>query len=859
MAKKTDDIPVGSLRSWQGLVFRKVGDLDWRIVKPKKKSVKTSEKNFYPETRVDKTLDIFHGLEKKRGKIGRPGEIREWSDGWYKKIDEGEWDLVRRKGDRQSGTIIREGFMENVSDLTKKRIQREMMLFDREQGRTDDEEDLRRHQRDRLETMIPWDRMNENELAYAMLTFRDAGHTVGQKVALSHLLEQHGRVVDTLEQNEEVQSTAAPGMSGEEVDESIQEDQSPQEKVSVRRRVRDAMRGLLNRYGQAKQSGDRDQALAVLREAKGAFENLLAGADSPDHENFEIMAEAHKQLRLAGFKKMASWLKGRYEKRLALMQESSQEPSKEPSSPDIGAKGRTAVEAAGWERRQGDARNRVFVHEDEANHIPMGAVGPRWFGVYGPGQREPDRVPVYGYMKGAQETKLFGRDVPLYQQDPKPEEQIRHGVAVGNTLRDYVMTHDAKTAAEMLEAVAYAEGFDKTDRSELSPYKKVIGQVFDDLAMHVFEGQKLLDEYTVDDFVDVQEEAEGKIEEQKLPEEGRLDVSGGQEGVSALPSEAEAYMNKQRVQPRWFVQDRLPAVNTNVLEDATGDPLSGTEADALLEQYRSGEPVSKTMCGDGVNFTVIMNFEDGSSGIFKPDLGNFPLSRLRVGNYYDYKVPAASREVAAFHLDNMLGFGQVPITAYREAAVSPNEGLSLAHEEVLDSLKTGGVFNMYADEGEPVQLDETYNMRGTIQQFVDVGGFNFLKDAHFAQLQMSAVFDYITGNTDRHPGNVLVTSGGDIKNIDNGCAFTKRDPADHYRSAAHERLSQEGDESLTLGESVLKGLQNLDGDKVKDMMIAAGFGERREDGSVMVPEADFVMSRVYKLITDGQLPQYTGR
>lgn len=131
------------------------------------------------------------------------------------------------------------------------------------------------------------------------------------------------------------------------------------------------------------------------------------------------------------------------------------------------------------------------------------------------------------------------------------------------------------------------------------------------------------------------------------------------------------------------------------------------------------------------NETLKVTLDNGQQGIFKPHAGEKPGLRDGIDHGTQWR-----REVAASDVARILGFGDlVPPTAFR------------AHAG-----RDGSLQQFVPDAMEARTLTDHYRYDGD-------------DDAARA-----AVFDYLIGNTDRHPGNWLVRNGK-LALIDNGLSF----------------------------------------------------------------------------------------
>ena len=203
----------------------------------------------------------------------------------------------------------------------------------------------------------------------------------------------------------------------------------------------------------------------------------------------------------------------------------------------------------------------------------------------------------------------------------------------------------------------------------------------------------------------------------------------------------DANAAQQREFPR--VDDARRAVAEAI--DGADDPVAQSTNDvdaareavdgALREAKESAQPATSELeftdieqNDEGHNAVFRLELADGEVGWFKPVAGEESIDGWRYG------IPDESgwkREVAAFQLDDVLGLGVVPETK-------------------------GGTYDGLG--------------AGSVQRDVPLGskGLNAYSDADIDRL---AVFDYITGNSDRHSDNYRTDVDGRPKATDNGFCF----------------------------------------------------------------------------------------
>ncbi len=89
-----------------------------------------------------------------------------------------------------------------------------------------------------------------------------------------------------------------------------------------------------------------------------------------------------------------------------------------------------------------------------------------------------------------------------------------------------------------------------------------------------------------------------------------------------------------------------------------------------------------------------------------------------------------------------------------------------------------------------------------------------------------AVFDYITGNTDRHLGNYRTDMVGNIVAIDHGYSFPEYpDPRYGIRSDFVDKNL-----NVALSEDVLHGVRAVDQDALRSTLRASGIPDSAIDG-----------------------------
>jgi len=194
-----------------------------------------------------------------------------------------------------------------------------------------------------------------------------------------------------------------------------------------------------------------------------------------------------------------------------------------------------------------------------------------------------------------------------------------------------------------------------------------------------------------------------------------------------------------------------------------------------------------------LNQTQRLTFSDGSQAIIKPESG---VGESVAGS----GTTKYSSEVGTYVVDRALGFDQVPTTAVID---HPDLGRS-----AIQSWESGTA--------------------------VDSAGAYSTTDQ-----QMAAVRDYITGEQDRHLGNVLQSPDGKVIAIDGGEAFPPGGENPMYRSEfVFNTLDQE------LEPSVLEAVRNVDRAALSQSLLDSGLTQQQVNGA---------MSRLESIATEGKL------
>jgi len=215
----------------------------------------------------------------------------------------------------------------------------------------------------------------------------------------------------------------------------------------------------------------------------------------------------------------------------------------------------------------------------------------------------------------------------------------------------------------------------------------------------------------------------------------------------------------------------------------------------LLE---SGEISVEGRLVDASNATLFVSITDGAEStkaIYKPVAGERPLWDFPDGNL-------ASRERAAFLVDQAMGFNHVPLTILRDGPF----GIGMVQQWI--------------------EIDED----------VDLELFFRLNDP---QIREVALFDAVINNTDRKIGHLIPEKGGHLFICDHGVTF-------HQEDKLRTVLWQWAGEELTAKEIATLEL-------LRDYLESQSAGELRE---LLSPdEVSALKLRVEKLITTSIFPE----
>ena len=155
---------------------------------------------------------------------------------------------------------------------------------------------------------------------------------------------------------------------------------------------------------------------------------------------------------------------------------------------------------------------------------------------------------------------------------------------------------------------------------------------------------------------------------------------------------------------------------------------SSTDARALLTR---GDITLKGRLPRSSNATFLAEVTLGEAralAVYKPERGERPL--------WDFPPGLFKRELAAYHLSEVLGWDLVPLTIRREGPYGDGSLQAFVHADFAQHY-----FTLYEDP------------------------------AHHARLRRLCAFDVVANNADRKSGHCLLGADGAVYAIDNGLCF----------------------------------------------------------------------------------------
>jgi len=293
--------------------------------------------------------------------------------------------------------------------------------------------------------------------------------------------------------------------------------------------------------------------------------------------------------------------------------------------------------------------------------------------------------------------------------------------------------------------------------------------------------------------------------------------------------------------------------------------LSSAPWEGHLEQVEKAlrsDPVKREQAGiDSRTLVYFDQAPDGSKSVTKPDGLGPPISFMRRG-ILNEKVSVGAREAAAFEVDRLLGFGIVPPTVKTKTQVAAEDRARvvkqvLMHPELQAAYKENKLSKEALKELQEAALNPEAS--ASRQHFVEgaMSGSDFSRaktQMHFENdpdfrfsVEKMAVFDYLTGATDRHFGNYLVSA--DRKQafaIDNGFNFPISDERGDFHgfTSVPHWLSHEYNGGK-IDKRIVSQLQKVDEGQLKKTLEKWGLGK----------EANGVIARLRRIKEKGRLPR----
>jgi hypothetical protein len=224
----------------------------------------------------------------------------------------------------------------------------------------------------------------------------------------------------------------------------------------------------------------------------------------------------------------------------------------------------------------------------------------------------------------------------------------------------------------------------------------------------------------------------------------------------------------------------------------------------LLARAKNVQNVEPLNPGEHVNASFLVKFKGGTYAVYKPRSGeeqipwtgaarNFPENNPAV------RIPAlppgrgADREVAAYRTDRLLEFNMVPTTTIWGGT---NKGLGA---------KGPGSLQSFERSMGPKLPPERFTRQ---------------------ERERMAVLDYVTGNTDRHNGNYLMSRQKKVIPIDHGNSF----PETYGVPLRSDFLKLHLDKPLE--RETLQKVRSLSPAKLREMLRDAGIGSAGAEGAV---------------------------
>jgi hypothetical protein len=236
------------------------------------------------------------------------------------------------------------------------------------------------------------------------------------------------------------------------------------------------------------------------------------------------------------------------------------------------------------------------------------------------------------------------------------------------------------------------------------------------------------------------------------------------------------------------------------------------KARKILDTISKQPLKTKRFADDGnqehVNGTYRETYNDGTESVWKPEKDSHKLKGLRFS--LNTKVSQSKREALAYQIDQLFGFNVVPPTTYSKKKYKNYDDEEVESEgssQLMVDGKTG--------------LDD-YDFR--VSKLYKKGNKN-LRMA----VQKIALFDKITGNTDRHNGNYIITPKKDnCYAIDNGLTFAEANLETEYefKSQVYDQVvSDADDQDHPFDPELIKHVARIKEEDFMELMKDAGLEE----------------------------------
>lgn len=296
------------------------------------------------------------------------------------------------------------------------------------------------------------------------------------------------------------------------------------------------------------------------------------------------------------------------------------------------------------------------------------------------------------------------------------------------------------------------------------------------------------------------------------------------------------------------------------LSDAPWEGRTEEIEKALVSPEKSRQSVDNTV--NGVFFDEL---PDGSFGVYRPSGMSVPIQYFASTLWRDYNlnVSRSSRELAAFDLDQHLGFGLVPPIVGKKSKI-PQDQQRAQVERTMKSMDLASLESEHVDAIKKSirSPDAGEEVEGVIQHVVEGA-----EDAAFAGnldemmksvpgfafgMQKLAVFDYLIGAANRHGGNFMVNpKTGQVFATDNGHSFPVQSKLSKGKATGMLSKPLSVVENHSKGEidpQLVRHIRELNTDE-KKLDILRSFSKRG-----MVAEGKAVISRLESLAKAGRIP-----